>query len=164
MMSPEAHRRLSRYRAGPAGDAGLRADGDRRHHARALPQELGASGGNPPEHDPAVHRGPAPTGVHVSKRPPHHGSGPEQLVPAVRPESADLRVQHLPGARGGLPSAGASGVPHGAVSVEHGDRRAYQSLTIPPQPSAGWERLTVIRSLAMPSANRAPGGRLWFLL
>src|SRR5439155_12709086 len=100
--------------------------------------------------------GPEPASVHVRKSPPDHGSGAEPLVPAVRPEPAHLRAQHLPAAREELPSPGASGVPHGAVSVEHGDRRACQSLTIPPQPSAGWERLTVIRSLAMPSTIRAP--------
>src|SRR5438309_89283 len=144
----------------PSGDAGLRAHGDGRHHARAVPQELGASGGDPAEHDPAVHGGPAPASVHVPEGTPHHGSGREQLVPAVRSEPADFHAEHLPGARRRLQSPGASGVPHGAVSVEHGDRRAYQSLTTPLQPSVGVERLT-LRSRATPSAYRT-GGRSWF--
>src|SRR5207248_9973410 len=121
-------------------------------------------GGDPAEHDATVHGGPAPAGVHVPERPPHHGAGAEQLVPAVRPEPADLRARHLPGARGGLPAPSASGVPHRAVSLERGVRHAYESLTIPPQPSAGLQRLTIIRPLSRHAVHHSStGGRSWVL-
>ena len=31
----------------------------------------------------------------VPARPPHHGAGPVELVPALRPQPADLRAEHL---------------------------------------------------------------------
>ena len=41
-------------------------------------------------------------------RPPHHGADPVELVPALRPQSADLRAQHLLGQAGGLPEGDAA--------------------------------------------------------
>ena len=35
-------------------------------------------------------------------RPPHHGAGAVELVPALRPQPADLRAQYLLGQAGGL--------------------------------------------------------------
>ena len=41
--------------------------------------------------------------------PPDHGAGPVELVPALRPQPADLRAQHLLGEAGGLPQGRRSG-------------------------------------------------------
>ncbi len=44
-------------------------------------------------------------------RPSDHGAGPVELVPAVRPQSADVCAQHLLGQAGGLPKGRAAGLP-----------------------------------------------------
>ena len=44
--------------------------------------------------------------------PPDHGAGPEHLVPALRPESADLGAQHLQGEGVGLPGPDAPHLAH----------------------------------------------------
>jgi hypothetical protein len=41
-----------------------------------------------------------------------HGPGSVELVPAVRPQSADLRPQHLLGKARGLPKGGSADLPH----------------------------------------------------
>ena len=41
--------------------------------------------------------------------PPDHGAGPVELVPALRPQPADLRAEHLLGQAGGLPRRRRSG-------------------------------------------------------
>ncbi len=43
-------------------------------------------------------------------RPPDHGAGPVELVPALRPEPADVRAQHLLGEAGGLQEGDAAGI------------------------------------------------------
>ena len=48
----------------------------------------------------------------VPARPPHHGAGPVELVPALRPQPADLRGQHLLRQPRRLPQGHAAGVPH----------------------------------------------------
>jgi hypothetical protein len=39
----------------------------------------------------------------VPARPPHHGAGAVELVPALRPQSADVRAEHLLGEARRLP-------------------------------------------------------------
>ena len=43
--------------------------------------------------------------------PPDHGAGPVELVPALRPQPADLRAEHLLGQAGGLPEGRAADLP-----------------------------------------------------
>ncbi len=51
--------------------------------------------------------------------PPDHGAGPVELVPALRPQSADLRAQHLLGEAGGLPKGRAAGLPRSRPGELH---------------------------------------------
>ena len=46
----------------------------------------------------------------LSSRPPHHGAGAVELVPALRPQPADLCREHLLGEAGGLQEGDAAGV------------------------------------------------------
>ena len=58
---------------------------------------------------PLLYRFALPTANHVflpGHR--HHGAGPVELVPALRPQPADVRAQHLLGEAGGLPEGGAA--------------------------------------------------------
>ena len=54
---------------------------------------------------------------HVPARPPHHGAGAEHLVPAGRPQPADV-LRHLHGERIGLQKANASHLPRQGAPVE----------------------------------------------
>ena len=46
-------------------------------------------------------------------RPPDHGADPVELVPALRPQSADVRAEHLLREAGGLREGDAIGLPLG---------------------------------------------------
>ena len=54
----------------------------------------------------------------LSARPPHHGAGAVELVPAVRPQSADVCREHLLGQARGLQEGDAAGLSR-AGSGEH---------------------------------------------
>jgi len=55
---------------------------------------------------------------HVLPRPPHHGSGAIELVPAVRPKPADL-CGHPQGQAVRLPQGHAAGLPHARATNTH---------------------------------------------
>ena len=63
---------------------------------------------------PLTYRFTLPTVNHVFlPGPPHHGAGAVELVPALRPQPADLRAEHLLRQAGGLSEGDAAGVPRG---------------------------------------------------
>src|SRR2546427_11693582 len=115
---------------------------------------------DPTERGGVVHRGPAPASVHLQEGTPHHGAGAEHLVPAVRPQSPDLRAQHLQGAGGGLPGADPPGVSHGADPVARGDRRSEVTKTGRPKrfrtPRCTWDSAS---PSVVPAAARGAGRR-----
>ena len=116
-LGREADRRLPRQHARQLAAGRLPAHGGARDHARPLPEELLRARAAPAEHAARLHGGPAPAGLHLQEGPPHHGAGPEHLVPAVRPQSADLGAQHLPGEGVGLPGPDAPHLAHAGTPV-----------------------------------------------
>ena len=104
-LGRQADRRLSRRRPGRPRDVGLPADGQRRHLPRPLSRELRAAeparpGPGARVRDPAAAREP-----HVRARTPADGAGAEQLVPALRPQPADLGAVDHDGAARVVPRA-----------------------------------------------------------
>ena len=72
------------------------------------------------QHPARLHGGPAPAGLHLQAGAQADGAGAEHLVPALRPEPADLGAQHLQGEGVGLQGADAPGVAHGGAPVAGG--------------------------------------------
>ena len=93
-LGRQDHRRLAvREREQPEARR-LPADGFGRHPARALPRGLL---GGPRDRAGQGARVPDPAAAaqpHVPAGPPHHGAGAVELVPALRPQPADLRAEH----------------------------------------------------------------------
>src|SRR5262249_55942702 len=60
-------------------------------------RELRASVAGGREPGDAVHAGSPCRRLHLQARPPNHGAGAEHLVPLDRPESSEVRAEHLSG-------------------------------------------------------------------
>ena len=71
----------------------------------------------------------------LSARTQDHGADPVELVPALRPQSADVRAEHLLGETWGLPEGGAAGLSRERRGQLHRTAAGHDALTgysIPP--------------------------------
>ncbi len=93
----EADRRLPRQHHQWTGPGRLPVHGCERDPSRALPPGFRARAADRAQRHQRVRGRPAPAELHLPEGAPDHGAGAEYLVPRLRPESADLRAQHLRG-------------------------------------------------------------------
>ena len=77
-----------------AGHGRLSADYQCGDFSRPLPPELRASRGDSRERHPRISLQPSCRRSHIPQGPSHRGAGAEHLVPAVRPQPAEIRSQH----------------------------------------------------------------------
>src|SRR5262249_25244118 len=82
-----------------------------RHFSWPLPRELGRRQADRSEYAAPVPFPPTHGEPRFPAGSPDHGAGPVELVPAVRPQSADLRPQYFLGQAGGLPEGDATDLP-----------------------------------------------------
>ena len=69
---------------------------------------------------PLTYRFELPAGQpRLPARPPHHGAGAVELVPALRPQPADIRAEHLLRQAGGLPEGDAAHLPRAGQGELH---------------------------------------------
>ena len=61
--------------------------------------------------------------------PPDHGAGPVELVPALRPQPADVRAEHLLGEAGGLPEGGAADLSRARSGELHRAARRHDTVS-----------------------------------
>ena len=95
--------------AGAAGDGRLSADGRRpTSSAAAIARASRPRRPIAAERAAAVPLRAADREPRVPARAPDHGAGAVELVPALRPQPADLRAEHLLGQAGGLPEGDAA--------------------------------------------------------
>src|SRR6185436_20549499 len=98
-----ADRRLAAGGGRTARDGRLRARDRDGRLPRALPREPREAERARARQAARLSLRPADGEPRVHARAPDHGAGPVELVPALRPEPADVRAQHLLGETGGLP-------------------------------------------------------------
>ncbi len=110
-LGGQAHRRLPRRSPRPTKDGGLPVHGLRRHLPRPLPREPRKSKANPLRPAAPLPLQSATRKPRFSTRPPHHGPGAIQLVPALRSQSPDLCPEHLLGETTGLSQSRAADLP-----------------------------------------------------
>src|SRR5262249_17599187 len=135
----EADRRLPRRGLGAAGAGGLPADGVGRHLPRALPRATRPAGADPRRKGAALPLGAANGEPRLPARAPGDGAGAVHLVPALRPEPADVRRQHLLGKTGRLPEGDAARVPRPGKRELH---RAPRLTPLAPREVPDTSRLT----------------------
>jgi hypothetical protein len=107
----EADRCLPGCRTFPTGSRRLPA---RRRHgyiSRPLPRELRASFANPGKRGAALPLRPAAHSSSLPSQSPHHGADPVHVVPALRPQPADVCGQYLQGETRGLPEGCSARLP-----------------------------------------------------
>ncbi len=102
-LGGEGDRRLSRRGRRAAGDGGLPVDDLGRHLPRPLSREPGDGETARVRQAPALPVQPADGQPRLPAGPQDDGAGAVELVPALRPQSADLRAQHLLCEAAGLP-------------------------------------------------------------
>ena len=105
--------------AGQPEHGRLSAHGLGRHLPRPLPRELRDAQGDRARQAAALSLRAADREPRVPAGPPHHGAGPVELVPALRPQPADVRPQHLLGQAGGLSQGHAAGLPRARPGELH---------------------------------------------
>jgi len=94
-LGGEARRRLPRPGARTPGTRRLSARGVDGHLPWPLPRGLRDGEGDNARHAAAVRVGTADGEPRIPGGPSAHGAGAIELVPALRPQSADVRAQHL---------------------------------------------------------------------
>ena len=113
-------RSTERHRAGR-----LRVHGRQRRIPWAIPPELLASGADPRQPRRGLRDRPAHAGLPVPQGASDHGPGAELLVPHNRPESADVRAEHLRRQGRGLSQRYDPRVPLSAATVVRGGLGAH---------------------------------------
>ena len=116
-LDRQADRRLSGDDAQRLEAGGVGVDGRQRGVPRPLPQRVRPAGGDGARPGDADFVQPPHAGLLLPHGAPHHGAAAEQLVPADRPEPANLRTQHLRGEGIGLSHGDAAHLPLGRPPV-----------------------------------------------
>ncbi len=110
-LGGEADRPLPGRGGGPAGDGRLPAHGRGGRLPRPLPREPRDTRADRRRRAAAVRVRAADGEPRLPARPPDRGAGPVELVPALRPQPADLRPEHLRGEARRLPEGHAAHLP-----------------------------------------------------
>ncbi len=124
-LDRQAHRRLPRGQPGELGPRGLSAHGLQRGLPRTVSEELREARGDHARGRARLLLQPAHPGLRVPARPPADGAGAEHVVPPDRPQSPDLRPQHLHGEGDGLPPGHAPDLPLPEVPVARVHPRGF---------------------------------------
>ena len=134
-LGGEADRRLSRRGGRPGGHGRVSIDGLGRCFSWPLSREPGDGQADCRRQTAVVPFRAAHGESCLSARPQNHGADPVELVPALRPQSADFRAKHLLGQTRGLSEGGAAGLSHQRRGQLHRVAAGHDALirhSIPP--------------------------------
>ena len=118
-LGGQGDRCLSRRGAEPAGDGRLPAERVHGHFPWTLSRELRRGEGDHAERSAQIHVRPADRQSRVPAGAPDHDPGAIELVPALRPQSADLRAEHLLRPSRGLREGDAADLPRSRCGELH---------------------------------------------
>src|ERR1700675_3034264 len=108
----QTNRRLPRRGRRPARHGRIRTDGRRGHLPRPLSRKLRNAKINPSRHPARLPLRAAHSESRLPARPQSDGPGPVKLVPALRPQPANLRPQHFLGQARRLSQSHPAHIPH----------------------------------------------------